>query len=73
MARKRGDTIYVAKESFVTVLRDGEEVVVTAGVTRVREGHELLAGREHLFEELTIQYDVEQATAAPGERRGKAA
>jgi len=67
---EQGRRIYVARETFVCEL-DGSDVVVTAGVTRVREGHPLLAGREMYFDELDVQYDVdvEQATAAPGERR----
>lgn len=62
--------IYVAKESFTTML-NGEEVTVAAGRTRVREGHELLRGRMHLFEPMVVDYEVEQATAAPGEKRGR--
>jgi hypothetical protein len=61
-------TIYVAKESFTTIL-DGEAIVVQAGTTRVRAGHKLLKGRQMLFEPLLIHYDVEQATAAPAEVR----
>jgi len=64
-----GRTIYVAKESFSTVL-DGDEVTVQKGRTRVREGHPLLAGREHLFEPQAVDYEVEQATSSPGEKRG---
>jgi len=69
--------IYVAKESF-SALVDGEQVIVSKGITRVRVGHPLLKGREQWFEPLTVQYDVkqptpkapvEQATAAPGEKR----
>lgn len=39
----------------------------------VREGHPLLKGRMHLFEayEPKVAYDVEQATAAPGEKRNR--
>lgn len=61
--------IFVARESFVCDL-DGVPVTVSGGTTRVREGHPLLKGREHLFEPLTVHYEVEQATAAPGEKRG---
>jgi hypothetical protein len=60
--------IYVAKESFATEL-DGQSVIVQKGTTRVRSGHALLKGRENMFELITVQYDVEQATAAPGEKR----
>lgn len=64
--------IYVARESFVTEL-DGVPVTVVAGTTRVREGHKLMEGREQFFELLKVHYEVERATAAPGEvRRVKA-
>lgn len=71
--KKSGDRIFVAKENFTTELADGTPVVVRAGIDRVREGHELLQGREMFFEELTVQYDVEDATAEPGRTRGQAA
>lgn len=61
--------IYVATESFSTTLKDGTPVIVQKGLTRVRAGHELLKGREVFFKPLDIQYDVEQATAAPAEVR----
>jgi hypothetical protein len=60
----------VAKESFVTSW-DGEDRQFLAGITRVRVGHPILVGREQLFEPLRAHYEVEQATAAPGERRGE--
>lgn len=63
------DQIYVATDNG-TVNLDGQNIQIRKGVTRVRAGHPLLAGREHLFEPLHVHYDVEQATAAPGERRG---
>ena len=59
----------VAKESFVCHW-DGSDRQISAGVTRVRAGHPILKGIEHLFEPITAHYEVEQATAAPGERRG---
>lgn len=57
--------IYVAKTSAVVFLPDGDQVTLQRGITRVREGHSLLEGREDLFEELTVQYDVETARQAP--------
>lgn len=72
MAGKRGAAgIWVARESFNTNLKDGTQVTVVAGRTRVREGHELLKGREMMFEPLVVDYEIEQATAAPGEKRGE--
>lgn len=61
--------IFQARESF-TVDMDGSPITVVGGTTRVREGHPLLKGREHLFEPVTVHYDVEQATQGPGEKRG---
>jgi len=63
------DQIMVAKESFFTRW-DGEDRQFIAGMTRVRAGHPILVGREHLFEPIGAHYEVEQATNAPGERRG---
>jgi hypothetical protein len=61
--------ILVARETF-TAEYDGAPVVVHGGVTRVRSDHPLVKGREHLFEAAESRVDVEQATAAPGEKRG---
>lgn len=57
--------IYVAKTSGIVRYGDGQEAHIQQGVTRVREGHPLLKGREKLFEELSVQYDVETARQAP--------
>lgn len=70
MPRKRAEPdIYVATTAFSCEL-DGEPVVVTAG-ERIRRGHPLLRKQPDYFEpvDATVQYDVEQATAAPGELR----
>ncbi len=65
-------SVYIAKESFAAEI-DGVPVVVRKGVTRVRAGHPLLAGREQMFEpaDAHADFDVEAATAAPGERRAR--
>lgn len=55
-------------EAFV-IRWEGVDVVLKPDETRVREGHPILAGREHQFREIRVQYDMEQATAAPGEKR----
>ena len=68
MPKKSGSTIYVARDSFLTIV-DGVEVMISKGKTRVREGHPLLSGREDLFEPMTVDYDIEQASSAPGEKR----
>lgn len=69
--RKRSEQeIYVAKVSFSCEL-DGEQLFVAEG-ERVRAGHPLLRAQAGFFEpvDTTVRYDVEQATAAPGELRG---
>lgn len=59
----------MARESFVTTI-DGDQISVAAG-DLVRAGHPMLKGRESLFKpaEGYVRFDVEQATAAPGEQR----
>lgn len=64
-----GGRILVAKDSF-SARYQGADHAFVAGVTRVREGHPILAGLEHLFVPAEADYEWEQATAAPGERRG---
>jgi hypothetical protein len=61
--------IYVANTSGETRLKDGTMVLLHAGVTRVREGHPLLEGREALFDELKIHHDLEDARSAPEEKK----
>jgi hypothetical protein len=60
-----------AKEGFGTVF-DGAPVHVAAGEI-VRAGHPILRRREDLFEPVTSfgRFDVEQASAAPAEKRGR--
>lgn len=67
MAAGRG--ILVAKSS-AQLLFDGSRVNIRKGVTTVREGHPLLRGREHMFEPITVTYDVpiEAAAARPKAR-----
>jgi hypothetical protein len=50
---------------------DGERLFVTKG-EKVRAGHPMLRTQGENFEpvDTTVHYDVEQATAAPGEKRG---
>jgi hypothetical protein len=73
---------YRAREGFVTMFEDNQEAV--AAGTLVPAGHKILKGREDLFEPVTSlsrfdvdtteadekEPEVEQATAAPGEKRG---
>jgi hypothetical protein len=73
VSRPKKIDLYQARESFVTHL-DGEQIAVSAG-DLVRAGHPLLKGRDELFEpaEGYVRFDVEQATASPGEQRGDSA
>ncbi len=63
-------THYRAKHAFGVML-DGEQITVAAHEI-VRAGHPLLEGRDEHFEAVESfgRFDVEQATAAPGEKRG---
>lgn len=71
--RRQDPEIFVAKVSFSCEL-DGAPIVVNKG-ERVRTGHPLLRSQGGFFEPVdsSVHYDlpdVEQATAAPGEKRG---
>lgn len=74
MPRTRGQEadIYVAQETGAVEL-DGSPVMIYKGVTRVRAGHSLLRDHPTMFApiDLGVHYDVEQASAAPGEKRGQ--
>jgi hypothetical protein len=63
---------YRAKYAF-GVMYEGEHITVPQGEI-VRAGHPLLRGRGEHFEPVEsfgrFDVDVEQATAAPGEKRG---
>jgi len=66
----KGDML-VAAESFVGVLPSGADFVGTKNVTRVRSTDPAARKWPHLFKPLEVSYpDIEQTTAAPGEKRG---
>lgn len=71
-ARKTTGAIYVAIESGFAEVK-GQLYQFTKGVTRVRAGHPLLKDHGVFFEPVDehVTYEVEQATAAPGEKRGE--
>lgn len=62
--------IFVATESFSTEI-DGEIFVCHRNKTRVREGHPLLKANPDYFKSAGegVTFEVENATAAPGEKR----
>lgn len=69
---KNDDSVYVAHTAFVCEI-DGERYSVTQG-ERVRSGHPLVKAQSQYFdrvEDAKVHYDVERATAAPGEKRGE--
>lgn len=71
MARP-ASTIYIARQAFVCAI--GDEVYHVKEGERVRSGHPLLDAQPGYFDPVDdkIHFDVpvEQATSAPGERRG---
>lgn len=62
--------ILIAVESGIAHV-GGEECVVRRGITRARRGHPLVAATPNWWKPIDVHYDVEQATAAPGEKRGE--
>jgi hypothetical protein len=71
MAKSKGG-VYVAIESGSAEVK-GQLYSFIKGVTRVRDGHPLLKDHGVFFEPVDehVHYEVEQATAAPGEQRGE--
>ena len=70
MAKKKGPEIYVANSSGVVKI-DGKLHNYYAGTTRVRAGHPLLKAAPGKFKPMELDYEVEQATSAPGKKRGE--
>lgn len=67
---KKADEILVATESFSCDM-DGVPVTVNAGHTRVRGNDPLVKRYPQWFKPVDANYDVEQTTAAPGEKRAR--
>lgn len=63
-------SIYVATETGTLTIGD-EQYHITQRATRVREGHPLLKQYPNFFEaaDTHVDYEWEQATKAPGEKR----
>jgi hypothetical protein len=69
-------SIFVAKESGTLTLPNGDVLDITAGVTHLREGDPFLKAHAVFFvpvEDRISNDGWEQATAAPGEKRKRAA
>jgi hypothetical protein len=62
--------VFTPKETF-TIDIDGVPTTLRHNKSFVRAGHPLLDEYPQLFEPVAVQFDVEQATAAPGERRAR--
>ena len=62
--------VFVATETF-TVNLDGVDVLIEKDKTRVREGHEILRQAPQNFKPVDAHYEIEAATAVPGERRAR--
>ncbi len=60
--------IYVANTNGWVHVGD-EDVQLRRGITRVREGHPLLKQAPQFFDPIDVEYEVEQSTASPGEKR----
>jgi len=69
--KKTTGEIFIAIDSFVGVLPSGNDFIATKNTTRVREGHEALKLWPDLFKPIDVHYEVEDATAAPGSKRGE--
>lgn len=63
----------VANQSAVATYPDGSDIALKENITRVRADSDAAKLWPALFKPLsTSYYEVEQATAAPGEKRGAA-
>jgi hypothetical protein len=72
--KRSGSDVLVAKTSFWATVGK-RQVLVHQGDT-ASPGHPIVVGREEMFEPLRVKFNedpprIEQATAAPGERRGQ--
>jgi hypothetical protein len=68
-APKETADIWEATSTGVVAIR-GTRYTYIRGKTRVRAGHPLLKAAPDKFRPAKLAYDVEQTTAAPGEKRG---
>jgi hypothetical protein len=65
------DEVLVATETGSGVLDDGTEVRFVKGRTRIRAGGEVHKKFPLFFDRADKQYDIEEATARPGKKRGE--
>lgn len=70
MPRGKTRKMMVAKETGVIQV-NGTPYTIHAGMTRVSDDNPLVAAAPHLWEPARSHYpELEQMTAAPGEKRG---
>lgn len=67
--RNQDDDVMVAVQSGVVTF-EGQEVLLVGGQTRARRGHEIVRQWPGYWKPIDVHYEVEQMTAAPGEKRG---
>lgn len=65
---ERDDDMMVATDTG-SVFVDGETKDFKRGVTRARRGSPIVKAIPGLWKPIEAHYDIERATAAPGERR----
>jgi hypothetical protein len=72
MPARKKTQYYRAREGFAFHDSEGAFIVVNEGEI-VRAGHSILKDRDDQFEPVVSfgRFDVEQATASPGEKRGE--
>lgn len=73
MPDPKKDSVFIANTSGSCEV-GGQTYPFVKGVTRVRGDHPLRAATPEYWDPVDdkLHYDVEQATAAPGEKRGQA-
>ncbi len=72
MPASRKSEVWVASETVQVQLADGSSEFLYEGITRAREGAAILSEHRGYFKPVDdgVHFDVEQATASPGEKRG---
>jgi hypothetical protein len=69
MAKKTRSGVWQCVGGFAAPIGDHVRSVPDGALVPHEFGYEVMDGREHLFRDVTQVRSVEQATAAPGEKR----
>lgn len=67
--KTRDEDILVARTTGVVNL-DGKQILLRRGVTRARAGSAVARAYPTHFKPIDVHFEIEQATDAPGEKRG---